>query len=637
MILCGLIALTLLPPIGAAAHEDDVYQFTGSGWGHSIGLSQYGAYGQALEGATYGEILSYYYQGISITRIADLVAGGEIEYDHPLVADDRPVWVGIRQSISIVSVTPVGGLFTLCQVVDGADVCVDLGWSDGAAETWQVLRTGAADEIGCLVERIGPLPMEGDVPPIGPGTCTIDITWSGAGQATRVSLDGDRCGDPVLGLGRECFSRGVLHLREGQAMSGFDVVAELELEDYLYGLGEMPSSWPSEALKAQALAGRSFAVRRVLGGLKDSCGCHLYSTSRDQNYTAYAKEAETTGGTVWGERWMAAVDDTRDEVITHPEATPVTIILAFYHSSSGGYTESNTSVWGTSGLAYLQPVADQWSNIEAVGNPFAEWTMSVTARDLAEELAWDSLTHVTLSQDAPGGAFEMRGVVAGEPVTEVRSAGWMYYAIGSRSPHFDGVSVDRFEPFLDMDGTGHRDAIYAIWEAGITNGCGDDLYCPHDSVSRAQMAGFLSRALGLEPVVEGPFSDIEHAGPHRGAINAVAAAGISLGCGDGRFCPDQPVSRAQMASFLARALDLGLVIDGPFTDLGGAGTHRPAINAVAQAGISVGCGEGLYCPHDPVSRAQMASFLARAFVWVGDSGVSPANQEAETPTQMHNG
>ena len=235
-----------------AAHQDDVYEFSGSGWGHSIGMSQYGAYGQALEGATYDEILSYYYEGVSISTIAALVDGEKIPTEHSLVVDDSPVWVGIRQSISSITVTPVDGPLNLCQVLDGGEACVDIGWSpDEEAETWEIVET----EDGCLVARIDPPPEEGDDPPLGLGSCTIDLTWAGAGQAERLALDGDLCGEAHLGLGRECFSRGTLHLRGDQVTSGFHVVVELGLEDYLYGLGEMPSSWRIEALKARSWQG----------------------------------------------------------------------------------------------------------------------------------------------------------------------------------------------------------------------------------------------------------------------------------------------------------------------------------------------------------------------------------------------
>ncbi len=90
-------------------------------------------------------------------------------------------------------------------------------------------------------------------------------------------------------------------------------------------------------------------------------------------------------------------------------------------------------------------------------------------------------------------------------------------------------------------------------EAGISNGCGDRMFCPDDSVSRGQMASFLARALELEPIPGDAFGDTS--GLHEPNINALAAAGITKGCdAEGkRFCPNQPVTREEMAAFLHRA------------------------------------------------------------------------------------
>ena len=125
------------------------------------------------------------------------------------------------------------------------------------------------------------------------------------------------------------------------------------------------------------------------------------------------------------------------------------------------------------------------------------------------------------------------------------------------------------------------------------------------------MATFLVRALDLPPVDGNRFADVS--GTHMANINALAEAGITLGCNsDGTlFCPDDGVTRAQMASFLARALDLPASETDWFTDDDGL-SHESNINAVADAGITLGCGTKIYCPADLVPRDQMASFLARA-------------------------
>ena len=98
------------------------------------------------------------------------------------------------------------------------------------------------------------------------------------------------------------------------------------------------------------------------------------------------------------------------------------------------------------------------------------------------------------------------------------------------------------------------------------------------------------------------------------AAAAIAAAGISLGCGDGTtFCPYEPVTRAQMGSFFARALDLELTSANRFDDV--RGTHAAAINAIAAEGITLGCNRQgtLFCPSQAITRGQMAAFLYRAF------------------------
>lgn len=163
--------------------------------------------------------------------------------------------------------------------------------------------------------------------------------------------------------------------------------------------------------------------------------------------------------------------------------------------------------------------------------------------------------------------------------------------------------------FSDDDGNVHEANIQAIAREGITLGCGGSRYCPSQSVRRDEMASFLARALDLPPLGTGPFTDIA-GNPHAGAINAIAAAGITLGCDSTRYCPAAAVQRDQMASFLARAFDLSPT-PSPFTDTAGS-VHAENIGAIAAEGITLGCTASRYCPADPVRRDQMASFLARA-------------------------
>ena len=176
--------------------------------------------------------------------------------------------------------------------------------------------------------------------------------------------------------------------------------------------------------------------------------------------------------------------------------------------------------------------------------------------------------------------------------------------------------------FTDVDPSGvHAAGIEALFAAGITVGCGREprRFCPDQPVTRAQMATFLARALNLEaPSGSAGFADADPSGVHATGIEALFAAGITVGCGrepPRRFCPDQPVTRAQMATFLARALNLEAPSGSAgFADADPSGVHATGIEALFAAGITVGCGrEPLrFCPDQPVTRAQMATFLARA-------------------------
>lgn len=174
------------------------------------------------------------------------------------------------------------------------------------------------------------------------------------------------------------------------------------------------------------------------------------------------------------------------------------------------------------------------------------------------------------------------------------------------------------EPHTRTSDTGgvHTDRVARALDEGWMHPCGLHRFCPSEPTTRRQMAVALTAVLGLAD--PGPqrwaFQDVSEHDPTGGAIRAVASAGISLGCGDGTtYCPDSPVSRAQMATFLRRAFDLPLGPEIDFSDVPHGHAHRDGIRAVAGAGITRGCSDGsAYCPDVAVARAQMASFLARA-------------------------
>jgi hypothetical protein len=168
--------------------------------------------------------------------------------------------------------------------------------------------------------------------------------------------------------------------------------------------------------------------------------------------------------------------------------------------------------------------------------------------------------------------------------------------------------------FSDDDGNIHESAIEAVAAEGITRGCNppaNDRFCPEDNVTRGQMAAFLVRALGLTDSGSVTFDDDDDS-EFEADIEKLAEAGITKGCSATRFCPEEPVTRGQMAAFLHRALEDGFAPGTPkaFTDIGGS-VFADDIAWLSATGITRGCDDDKYCPDDPITRDQMATFLMR--------------------------
>ena len=175
------------------------------------------------------------------------------------------------------------------------------------------------------------------------------------------------------------------------------------------------------------------------------------------------------------------------------------------------------------------------------------------------------------------------------------------------------VTIFAGSDFTDDGGSSFEKEIFWLSARAITLGCDPTqpfLFCPYAPVTRGQMASFLARALDLAPSATDFYSDDDTSG-HEPSINAIAEAGITLGCSPGKYCPGQAVTRAQMASFLARALSLPPAAADYFSDDDG-NSHERSINAIAEAGITLGCAAGLFCPTEQMPRDQMAAFLFRA-------------------------
>jgi len=170
-------------------------------------------------------------------------------------------------------------------------------------------------------------------------------------------------------------------------------------------------------------------------------------------------------------------------------------------------------------------------------------------------------------------------------------------------------------------GAGVYRFVETLFHNGVTAGCGSGNYCPGNATNRGQMAVFLliSRE-GLSyipPDATGVFADVPVSSPFAKWIEELAFRGVTAGCGGGNYCPNNPVTRAQMAVFLLTTLEGGLYSPPPatgvFLDVPASNPFAKWIEELARRGVTAGCGGGNYCPNDSVTRGQMAVFLTTTF------------------------
>ena len=274
----------------------------GGGWGHGVGMSQYGAYGLAREGKTAAEITAYYYEGSSVAALADLVP------DSPLLTVEDAMWVGLpsMQHKTSFGFRAIGGPIDLCHSSDGEGPCPKQSATPLDGEDWsfEVVEPGVCQFF-----------LDG-VATGTDGGCRASLTW---GDGVRVKI------------GSREYARGQIKVRPVPGSDKFHVSLAVGLDDYMYGLAEIPNQWPAHALRTQALAGRSYAAYKFLlredpaarteadAGLSSSrkatCWCHIYATTIDQNYVGYQHEESSD----WN-RWRASVNATLGQVISHPSS-----------------------------------------------------------------------------------------------------------------------------------------------------------------------------------------------------------------------------------------------------------------------------------------------------------------------------
>jgi LmbE family N-acetylglucosaminyl deacetylase len=222
------------------------------------------------------------------------------------------------------------------------------------------------------------------------------------------------------------------------------------------------------------------------------------------------------------------------------------------------------------------------------------------ARRSGDVVATSAATSFSFTPDAPG-TYDVELIVSD--------------AVGS------GGDIAKMAVLGDLGSSAFLSDIIWLADAGITRGCNpptNDRFCPNDYVTRGQMAAFLVRFLGLTDIGGGDLFLDDDGLVFESDIDKLAVGGITLGCNppaNDRFCPNDYVTRGQMAAFLVRAL--GLTDDGGgdlFLDDDGL-VFESHIDQLATAGVTRGCNppdNTLFCPNSLVTRGQMAAFLHRA-------------------------
>ena len=378
-----LLAALLLAPSSSIAAERLVIK--GGGFGHGVGMSQYGAMGQAKLGRSYREILRHYYAETDIQKLSSVPTVRVLLQSRPKVSFTGAVQAGDRR-------LQPGKTYNV--VVSGAGVA---------------LRSSSGKKL-----KTFPAPLR----VVGPRGAPFRLV----GGAMSGSY------------------RGALEIRPAR-LGGLNAVNALDLESYVRGVvsRESPASWPAEALKAQAIAARTYAITTN----KPGDGFDHYPDTRSQVYAGVAAETPTTD---------AAIAATRSEVVTH-RGRPVT---TYFFSTSGGRTE-NFEFGFVGGLPkpWLKSVEDPYDNV----SPRHRWDFRFTtgqAKAKLGSLVKGSLKEIKVVQRGVSPRVVKAEVVGSEGTTAVdgptlrREFGlydtWAYFTIVGAEAKADESSETGAEP-----------------------------------------------------------------------------------------------------------------------------------------------------------------------------------------------
>ena len=345
------ISVALILPSQSSAIDIPVsFQVQGAGYGHGVGMSQIGARAKAIAGETATAIISYYYKDVAIEPLDD----------------SKILRVNIGHLLTSAKMATATQDATM-QIFSG-----DIGDAQDVVPL-AVVPVKSSLNFSILGSTVLPSVVTGKKTVSIPRNRIFTVRWTGTRYLPGV--------DGVISLSHTTTTKkyryGQMQFRAVKAATlGYriEVTNSVRLSDeYLWGISEVPSSWPEAALQAQAIASRTYAMSKA-GIYRSACDCDLYGEISDQSFLGYAKEIEKG----WGQFWKAAVTNTAGLTITQV-GKPIT---AYFGSSTGGLTETAVNAWGTE-KAFTQTVADVFS-LDPVLNPrFYRWDREITQASVA--------------------------------------------------------------------------------------------------------------------------------------------------------------------------------------------------------------------------------------------------------------
>ena len=369
--IAATVALNFVPSTASAVDVPMTFAFQGSGYGHGVGMSQIGARAKALAGESATAILQYYYTGTLIetatetqilrVNVGHLLTSAKIKSDSP--GAQLQLFVGdIAETQTATPILTFSNKTSLnLQLSNGA---IALSTTRGSKTT--AITTGS----------------------------TFTLRWTGtrylAGPLTVLSLG---TGSVVNRYRHGQMSFEII--RDKILGKRIEIINSVRLQDeYLWGISEVPSSWPAAALEAQAIASRTYAFAKSFR-IRSACDCHLYGSISDQTFAGYSKESEP----IFGELWKAAVNRTAGLIITY-SGVPIT---AYFTSSSGGVTETSEHAWGTA-TPYTVSVPDS-ASVDSVLNPrFANWNREIPQNVMAQAFALPDVASLKIISLNPAGS-----------------------------------------------------------------------------------------------------------------------------------------------------------------------------------------------------------------------------------------